>query len=254
MQRKFTSLLLIFTLISVNIMAQSWTHYYADFPIYCSYLDKDNGKWFGTGFGIQHIDKDGNRKNYNTTTTPLILSNFISCINQDNLGKLWFGTSDGGISVFNGTSWQNYNKQNSNLSSNEIASIKFDKSGNAWIATSDTIIYKFDGSKWTAFPIPQDKKYKVIANDLTFDNAGILWVATTYGILKQENGNYTIHRRDTSKSTTYSNFYNIERDLSGNIYATGNEGLLLYDGSTWKNVGISNTGVKKLYIDKKNVK
>jgi len=253
MQRKFTSLL-IFTLISVNIIAQSWTHYFTDFPISCSYLDKDNGKWFGTEFGIQHIDKDGNRKNYNTATTPLIVSNLISCINQDNQGKLWFGTSDGGISVFNGTSWQNYNKQNSNLATNNIGRIKFDKNGNAWITSSDTVIYKFDGTNWTSLAMPQHYKNKVIANDLTFDNLGNLWIATTYGIIKQENNGYTIYRRDSSKLSNYSNFSSIEKDLSGNICTAGYDGLLLYDGATWKNIGNSTFGPKKLYVDKKNVK
>ena len=113
-----------------KVKIKIYLNLYYFFIYSCSYLDKDNGKWFGTEFGIQHIDKDGNRKNYNTATTPLILSNLISCINQDNQGKLWFGTSDGGISVFNGTSWQNYNKQNSNLATNNIGRIKFDKNGN----------------------------------------------------------------------------------------------------------------------------
>lgn len=120
--------------------------------------------------------------------------------------------------------------------------------------SSDTVIYKFDGTNWTSLAMPQHYKNKVIANDLTFDNLGNLWIATTYGIIKQENNGYTIYRRDSSKLSNYSNFSSIEKDLSGNICAAGYDGLLLYDGTTWKNVGNSTFGPKKLYVDKKNVK
>jgi hypothetical protein len=58
------------------------------FQLTAAILDKDNGKWFGTDIRCTaYVDKDGNRKSYNTTTTPQILSNYITCINQDNQGQ-----------------------------------------------------------------------------------------------------------------------------------------------------------------------
>jgi len=256
MQKKITSFSFLILFIANLAIAQSWTHYYADFPINSSFLDKDNGKWFGTTFGIEYVDKNGNRKSYNTTTTPQILSNYITCINQDNQGKIWVGTYGGGISVFNGSSWQNYNKQNSGLVYDGIYSINFDKNGIAWM-TIDSIIQKFDGTTWTTISVPQHYKNRVTAYDLTFDNSGNLWVATNYGILKQENGNFTIFKRDSTRAQSFSAFNFIEKDLTGKICATGQDGLLIYDGSTWKTVRIGNTWdvfPKALYIDKKNTK
>ena len=223
MQKKFTSFSFLLLFIANIAIAQKWTHHYADFEITCSFLDKDNGKWFGTyGFGVQHVDESGNIKNYNTSNSE-IAHNFVNCITQDSLGRIWIGTNNG-ISILHNSKWTQYNSSNTPLSNNKIGLIKFDKNYPTLICHFDSSFTTFDGTNWNTVKLPQTRKRTI--NDLAYDNNGIIWIASTNGIIKYDGQKYTGFYTDTNTTSFQHDFIEMEKDLLGNIYATGSQGCI----------------------------
>ncbi|MBK7224725.1 MAG: T9SS type A sorting domain-containing protein [Saprospiraceae bacterium] len=250
MQKKFTSFSFLLLFIANIAIAQKWTHHYADFEITCSFLDKDNGKWFGTyGFGVQHVDESGNIKNYNTSNSE-IAHNFVNCITQDSLGRIWIGTNNG-ISILHNSKWTQYNSSNTPLSNNKIGLIKFDKNYPTLICHFDSSFTTFDGTNWNTVKLPQTRKRTI--NDLAYDNNGIIWIASTNGIIKYDGQKYTGFYTDTNTTSFQHDFIEMEKDLLGNIYATGFEGFFTLEATSWKVIE-RYPPARSMYIDSKNRK
>ena len=86
------------------------------------------------------IDKEKNKIfNYRHKTTNSIVSNSISCVNEDSEGNIWIGTSDAGVSVLNTKKqyFENYTNtpKTNSLSHNFIKFIFEDSKKNMWIGT-----------------------------------------------------------------------------------------------------------------------
>jgi ligand-binding sensor domain-containing protein len=61
-------------------------------------------------------------------------SSNISAIIEDSQGNIWFGTSGGGVSKYNGESYLHFTEKEG-LSNNYITSILEDRHGNIWFGT-----------------------------------------------------------------------------------------------------------------------
>jgi len=91
-------------------------------------------------------DAQAQRKQfYNYSIAQGLVQTQVLAIEQDVYNQIWFGTY-GGISIFDGTSFDNLTKANA-LPANMITSLYRDKSGTMWICTS-TGVYKFNGRKF----------------------------------------------------------------------------------------------------------
>ena len=66
----------------------------------------------------------------------------VQCGLQDKAGNLWFGTSDNGLSRYDGKSFTCFKDE---LINPWIWAILEDKTGNLWMGTRETGLYLFDG-------------------------------------------------------------------------------------------------------------
>jgi ligand-binding sensor domain-containing protein len=107
--------------------------------VYSICIAQDGTQWFGTDMGVAkhtgYITLE-NWKVYNTQNG--LINNFVQAITIDNQGRLWFGTQ-GGISVFDGTTWSSFTI-NDGLNSNNILSITVDKNNIVWMGTDNGVI------------------------------------------------------------------------------------------------------------------
>ena len=102
------------------------------------HLDRNNVKWLGTDLGIaRHIGDDTLDKWTVFTAADGLVHNYVQAITDDLDGKIWFGTQ-GGISVFDGSTFTNYTKANG-LNSDSILCLTVDKKGVVWIGTDEGI-------------------------------------------------------------------------------------------------------------------
>jgi len=75
----------------------------------------------------------------------------INCIFADTDDNIWAGTSNGGISMYNGFSWTVYDKAGSTIPSNTVFDIKADTAGVIWIATEEGIAATSDGISFSSY-------------------------------------------------------------------------------------------------------
>lgn len=101
----------------------------------------------------------------------------------------------GGLSIYDGTSWKNYNPDNSEMPKRLIQNIAIDNDGSVWM-TSGTIdhgLVKFDGEKWTRY----DKKNCGLPSNtirsITFDSKGNGWFSTPKGVVKYDGSTWKVY-------------------------------------------------------------
>jgi len=94
----------------------------------------------------------------------------------DKAGRLWAGTLNHGVSVFNGKQWRTYGPVDGPLGSRVFALAVNPKDGGVWGAT-EAGLFRYVNSRWTYFTradgLPSDQ-----ANALAFDQGGTLYVGT----------------------------------------------------------------------------
>lgn len=167
--------------------------------------------WFGSiGSGVYYYD---GKSFQNYTTKQGLAGNDITCIYEDETGKIWFGTS-GGASCYDGKSFRNYTTKEG-LPGDGVNAILQDKKGKFWFGTNSYACV-YDGKKFTV---------------LTNHNARTSSVLTNKG------------------SNPFMNVRSITQDSKGNIWLGGADGLWRYDGITFTNLTQNFTGY--VYKDKK---
>ncbi len=96
----------------------------------------------------------------------------------DNLGRIWVGHLNHGVSVYNGESWKNYDVLDGPIGERVFSIAADPKSGDIWIATSAGLTrYSVDHDKWSyitrADGLPSDQ-----VQSLAFDARGNVYAGT----------------------------------------------------------------------------
>lgn len=175
-----------------------WTAY-TDGNTVIQVLVKGNDLWEVTEGGVVRWDIDtGIYQKY--TTADGLINNNVGGMTEDKSGNLWFVT--GGITEYNGQSWQSLPDINSidSLSPIGVAAIAFDNNNNLYAGMSDGSIYLFSG------------KYQEIKNPDEIPNNG---PPGTHGALAMEG----IKALAVDKNNT--------------LWSFGADGTQRYDGKSW---------------------
>ncbi|UYV12136.1 MAG: hypothetical protein NCW75_12635 [Phycisphaera sp.] len=160
-------------------------------------------------------------------------------------GRLWVSArwpfwGEGGVGVFDGTSWQTYANVNSPMPSQWVYDIAFDGDV-AWLATEAGVV-RFDGAEWTLFnqtraPFPTNE-----ARSIAVAPDGDVWVALSAtgrvdgGVAHYDGDRWEVFTSASGLPWTFSdNISGIAVDASGNVWAThgSSTGIGSYDGTSW---------------------
>ncbi len=218
----------------------------------CIFQDKSGNYWLGSyGKGVflynnktltQYTDKEG------------LCSNFISNIQEDVNGVLWFTTSEG-ICRFDGKRFTNYTDT---LKNTTIQNLKYNKHDLFFFQNGN--VYQFDGKIFSQFIIhPPDYRrsptnlatpYGVYC--LLKDKAGNLWLGTDQkGVCRYDGKSFTYF---TEKGLNGGAVRAIFQDKHGTIWAGNNGyGLFSYDGNTLTNFTEAHGLGNPEFLNKKNV-
>ena len=241
----------------------------ADDHITALFVDMDDQVWVGTMNGLDRFDpKTGIFHHYpanmppkesNNTTTPIpepdayraypypgistisnkLSSGHISAIHQDSRGKIWIGTTDGGLNVLDPaknlfTIYQNIQDNPITINSNRITAIAEDDKGNLWIGTKNGVnLFNYKTGEFQNFKNPLSLSGNSV-NALEIDSAGNLWIGTSNGLdrLNKDRTNFVHYRNDPSFSKSLSNSYilSIYEDRGGVLwFGTFGSGVNKYD-------------------------
>lgn len=116
-------------------------------------------------------------------------NNFYALV-EDRQGRIWVGTDNKSVAVWNGASWKQYNQVNALLGERIFAMAVSPVTGDVAIATSGGLtIYQPQTESWKDYTRAEGLTEDQIAS-LSFDRKGRLWVAfQTSGVASAEPSN-----------------------------------------------------------------
>jgi signal transduction histidine kinase/ligand-binding sensor domain-containing protein len=166
----------------------------------------------------------------------------------DKKGNLWFATSVGGVSKYDGHSFTNYTTSHG-LSGNGAGSITEDTTGNIWFATNYGIS-KFDGNTFSTFGNFKD------LTQILGDGAGNFWIGTRGNSLYKYSGD-SITRYSDSDGFSVNTIYAMREDRKGILWLGTDSGLFRYDTrlpvgqrQRFTKIALINKEVRSILIDK----
>jgi len=197
----------------------------------------------------------------------------VSAMHQDPIGDLWLGTSNNGISRFDGQEWTNYDTSDG-LTHNEIRAIHQDRDGDLWFGTAAGItrfdgrvwteytaedeggtspitsiaegpggdlwfgtlghgLRRFDGRKWTGITRANGLVDNLVTS-MTWDSRGVLWVGTLFsGVGRFDGEHWTTFTE--AEGLAENRVMSLLEDRDGHLWVGAAEnGVSRYDGRDWK--------------------
>jgi ligand-binding sensor domain-containing protein/serine phosphatase RsbU (regulator of sigma subunit) len=161
----------------------------------------------------------------NFTVEDGLAQSQILSICQARDGNLWFGTNNGGVSIYDGNKFTTFN-ENDSLVNNVVYSITSLKDGALLLGTGAGLTY-LKGKQLINFSskdgLPSTRVFKT-----SQDNQGTIWIGTEKGLCKLINNKIELFTEDTvlSKADIFSMFL----DMNGNMwFGTMSYGLIKYN-------------------------
>ncbi|HEY0743914.1 MAG TPA: two-component regulator propeller domain-containing protein [Chryseosolibacter sp.] len=160
------------------------------------------------------------------TEDGLPLSSFYTAM-KDRHGNLWFGTFGGGVSKFDGKSFQNFNTSHG-LAHNVVSTILEDRYGDIWFGTLGGGVSQFDGISFRTFTTKDGLAQNMIRH-IFQDSKGRIWFATMEsGVTQYDGKNFTTFTAQDGLVNDRTWF--IAEDKNGLIYIATDLGVSVFDG------------------------
>ncbi len=141
-----------------------------------TFCDSKGNMWFAVSSNGAAKYAQGSWTYFKTSNSG-ILSNGITCIEEDSDGNILFGTTDGVSILEEDNTWSYWRHPTLTLF---ITCIKTDKDGNIWFGTSNQGFFLFDGSQIYQALYPGLETI----NDIEEDSKGNIWIGTDNGLIK----------------------------------------------------------------------
>lgn len=211
---------------------------------------------------------------------------YICKIFHDSKGRLWIGTFDDGLSIYDGQTFTQI-KGKEGSTDTGIKDIIEDKNGNLWFATYGEGAIKFDGNSFTHYnedngfinnnveSVFEDQQGNIwfgtytgtscfngetftnytineglshnVVWEITDDNKGNIWFATLGGGVNCFNGESFTHYKE--KDGLANNMvWSMIKDNNGNLWFGTSNGLSYFDGTSFTNYNNIN-GLNNNYIN-----
>lgn len=140
-------------------------------------LDSRGLLWVSfNGAGVSRYDGDS-WLTYNTGNSE-ILSNNITCIEEDDDGDMWFGTTNGISFLVDGTDWYYLQDPDSIY---YIQTIKRDNNGYVWTGTRNHSYIYYDYEFFTFAAMSPVAEFNKV-NSIEQDKTGRIWLGTDAGL------------------------------------------------------------------------
>jgi len=195
--------------------------------------------WVATWSGVNRVQGDPLMHDSWTSFTVEntdggLIDNWVYAIEIGENNNIWFGT-EGGLSLFNGKQWKNWNHKNGLGASYEI--VKHDNR----LATDS-----FKGSHHSnqVINLPNTENVSYRPNyivSMRLDQSNRLWIGTWGGGLSMFDPETQVFRNYTVKHGLPGNYIlAIHEGSDGNLWIGSNKGLSKFDGTTFLNYSQTN--------------
>jgi ligand-binding sensor domain-containing protein len=185
----------------------------------------------------------------NYTIDNGISSGQVLCAFQNSDGVMWFGTSGGGISMFDGKTFE-YLTDKEGLADNVVFCIKKDRNGKILIGTNNGLSV-YDPSLSPTSKISRFKNYTTKEGlthnrifSIIFDENGMAILGTSRGISTYKDNKCAQMKIDSKLDT--SAIFHVMRDSQKNLWCSSlGAGVFKYDGNLTINYSTKDTILQK---------
>jgi ligand-binding sensor domain-containing protein/signal transduction histidine kinase/DNA-binding NarL/FixJ family response regulator len=218
--------------------------------VYTVCQTRDGYIWLGTLQGLVRFD--GIRFSvFNKDNTKQLKDNAITALLPDQKGRLWIGTSEGGLSCLANGEFKTY-PNNQNAALKEISTIFQDRSGVLWIGTMNSGLTRLKNGTFTIFTT-RDGVSANRVRAIHQDKRGNLLIATSAGLtIRSPDGRVTPYNEKKDLVDKY--IISLHERKNGELWIGCNDGLycLKDDSLTYYGMadGLPNLKVKCLYEDR----
>lgn len=219
------------------------------------FVDEKSSVWFGTSGGLWVIDQDDEKlKLKRFTRNKGYIQSSVNSIAKDKLGRIWIGTYNDGLYVFDSDSI----KRPINdpfIARQSIFDIFIDYQGFAWLATLNSGVLKMN---------IYNQSYSVLSENeglsnnhvrsIAIDQSGNFWFGTSGGgVCNYFGNNFTTY--DKSSGLAGNFIYSIYRDSRNRLFiGNSDKGISIFDSGRFTNHhsgnGFLNVKVKAIAEDK----
>lgn len=188
----------------------------------------DNGAWRWDGSLWQQF----------YTGNSGLASNRVLALARDAAGRIWLGTADAGVSVYDpaAESWALFDAA-SVLPSDNVRALAVDLSGQVWVGTSSGLS-RYSGTAWDTFTtangLPSDA-----VNGLAVDSLGQVWAGTAGGAARWDGTAWTSYTAGLPNPYVRA----VHADPAGPVWLGTLGGAAFFDGATWKAYRARNSGL-----------
>ena len=223
------------------VQVVKWTNYYNKESAHVRPIavDSDNDVWIG-GAELTRIRQSGSQAYSNIGNVAAIAVN-----NNDR----WFATNDLGLWKYDGSSWTNYTKDDSNepFGATAYNAMMIDNSDNLWFDSNNGVTM-YDGNHWRTFTVEDGLVHNHVMNMAT-DNKGVKWFATSKGVCSFDDAQW--------KSYTKESCISVAVDKENNKWFGSYFGVLKFDGENWTHYDRLNSdlqwnSINAIAVDKDN--
>jgi len=241
-------------------------------------LDKSGNLWIGSNFGLVKY-KNGAIIESFTKDDQGFEARIVREILIDKQGNVWiagwvngFGLKPSGLSKYDGTSWTNYNSENSPLVKDFVEDLALDAKGNIWMSVGfqDQGVARFDGTNWSVYNKDNSGLTTNIIRSIASDAAGNMFFGTPKGLLKFDGTNWSSISLNDVFANKFMNFMSQMQappDISALAFdanevlwiGTKNNGVFRYTPQskaefTVVNSPLTNNAIRKIFVDGTNRK
>ena len=179
----------------------------------------DGFLWIATEAGLYRFDAVTFER-FQSQSGPAMLSDGVSALLAQTDGGLWIGYVDGGTSLLNHGTVQNFGEKEG-LGRGYVSALARDFDGTIWAATA-LGLKRFNGSRWV--PIGGDWNFAATKpEELYVDHQGILWVASNSTLAYLRRG----ERRFHITAVRFSDLLSLSGTPEGVLLTSGIKGLII---------------------------
>ncbi|CAL1519343.1 two-component regulator propeller domain-containing protein [Chitinophaga sp. MM2321] len=203
------------------------------------YQDHRGVYWIGSSAGLTQMEYTNGKFTYKSFShkgeDPFSLSdNYITAIVEDNLNRLWIGTQQGGLNLYDSATqtFRHFSaKTEKGLASNNIREIKTDPAGKLWIGTQGGIsIYDPATGLFETYRSVPENMQSLSHNSIHsiyLDKQATVWIGTYWGgvnSVSTDNTPFHVYKTSLSRPSINNNVVSaVLEDKAHNLWV-GTEG------------------------------
>jgi ligand-binding sensor domain-containing protein len=197
-----------------------------------SIAGKDDELWYAGLEGVSKckiqnpVSENMHLQLIDTAETSNFGRNYIYTIFIDSKKRVWLGTDDKGLIMYDGKKSVNFTTANG-LKSNVIYSITEDLSENIWFSTLKAGVYRYNGKVFQNYSIAEGLS-DVNVYSITAGKNGNIIIVNKHGIdvLNPASGLFTYYDRETGVTEINSDLNTITKDKEGNVWIGTESGII----------------------------